>query len=162
MVGAAGTVLDEAAYRTREERGGRCWHCGQARQRVTVQPTLGACCRTTVARQSHGRSRGRMPAPYNPRSGGCLRLCKVCELLLEQEPACLLETMKMEKEREAQILCDLLFEQMAVRCRTDGSRLFEETEIRVSSFSILDWWRRHEVWASIFAGQHIIFLCGLS
>jgi hypothetical protein len=53
----------------------------------------------------------------------------------------------------------LLFERKAVRCRTDDSQLFEETQIRVSCFGTLDWWRGHQVGASIFAGQHIIFFC---
>jgi hypothetical protein len=73
--------------------------------------------------------------------------------------------MKMEKEREAQILrgaqerMKLLFERTTAICRTDGSVLFEETQIRVWCFGTLDWWRGHEVWASVFARKRAIFFC---
>jgi hypothetical protein len=97
------------------------------------------------------RERDREAGPPHERTSmeltGCLR----------RRERSLLERTKMEKEREAQILqgaherMKLLFEQMAVMCRMDGSLLFEETQIRLRCFGTLDWWRGHEVWASIFA-----------
>jgi hypothetical protein len=59
-------------------------------------------------------------------------------------------------EREKHESYKVLFEQIAVMCRTDDSQLFEETQIRVRCFSTLI--GGEEVWASIFARQRAIFL----